>query len=414
MNIELDKLIAPAFYDVHHAIKEDRYTHYRLGGGRGSTKSSFIGIEIVLGIMRDPAANALVLRKIEAECARSVYEQIKWAIDVLGVGTYWRSYTSPLKIVYMPTGQKIVFRGADDPKKVKGTKFSKGYCKFIWYEELPEFTPEDVRTINQTLLRGGPRFTVLYSYNPPPSVQSWVNVEAMRERDDGLIHHSTYLDVPREWLGEAFFIEAEHLKRVNPELYDHDYLGKVTGTGGEVFRNVKAETITDEQINQFDRIKRGLDFGYASDPLAFVQLHYDKTRRRIYIYDEIYAVEMSNNSAVERIKAAVKVDNPEIIADSAEPRTINEFRGLGLHRMRGARKGPDSVNHGVKYLRDLEAIIIDPKRCPNAFKEFTQYELEKDKNGNFKASYPDKNNHLIDGVRYALNDEILDARIYFK
>jgi phage terminase large subunit len=414
MQVELKNLIAPAFYDVHNALKEDLYTHYRLKGGRGSTKSSCISIEVVLGVMADPKANALVLRKVEAECRGSVYEQIIWAIEALGVSAYWKCYTSPLKAVYIPTGQKIVFRGADDPKKVKSTKFSKGYCKYVWYEELDEFSPEDIRKINQTLLRGGPTFSVFYSYNPPASVQSWVNVEAMTPREDELVHHSTYLGVPREWLGETFHVEAEHLKKVNPELYEHDYLGKVTGTGGEVFKNIRSEKITDEQIKKFDHIKRGVDFGYAVDPLHYTELYYDRTRRRIFIYGEIRGMEMRNSDAVSRILKFIDGKGGDIIADSAEPRTIAEFRNLGLYRMRGARKGPDSVKHGIKFLKDLEAIIVDPDRCPATFKELCQYELEKDKEGNFKPNYPDKNNHSIDAIRYALEDEILDARIQFK
>lgn len=407
--VALDDLIAPSFYDVHHAVKEDRYTHYWLKGGRGSTKSSFISLEIVLGIMRDPAANAVALRKVKENLRESVYEQLLWAIETLGVQHLWHDSVSPMSLTYLPTGQKIIFRGADKPKKVKSSKLRHGYIKYVWYEELDEFQPEDIRIINQTFLRGGPTFTVFYSYNPPKSQRNWVNAEALEERPDRLVHHSTYLTVPPHWLGEQFFIEAEHLKATKPESYEHEYLGKVTGTGAEVFRNLTFRRITEEEIARFDRIRRGLDFGYAADPLHYTECHYDKTRRRLYIFAEIHKVQMSNRAAVEAIKKINKGNYP-ITADSAEPRTINEFRQLGL-KITGAKKGPDSVEHGIKFLEDLEEIIIDPERCPNTKREFYGYELERDSNGNFKDGYPDRNNHSIDAVRYALEDDMKDRKL---
>ena len=412
IEIKLDEIIAPAFYKVHRAIKRGKAVHYKLKGGRGSTKSSFASVEIVLGIMNDVNANAVVLRKIEADLAGSVAEQIQWAINALGVSDYWRLYKAPLKAVYLPTGQRIIYRGADDVKKIKSTKFSKGYAKFVWYEELDEFSPEEIRSINQSLLRGGDVFTVLYTYNPPASVQSWVNIDAQMDKPNTMNHHSTYLDVPREWLGDVFFAEAEHLERVKPETYRHEYLGEITGTGGEIFRNIVSQQLTDEEIANFDQIRRGLDFGYAIDPLHYSECHFDKTRRKLYIFREVHQVGMKNADAVAEIQKTA-TGNAIIIADSAEPRTINEFRELGLYGIRGAKKGADSVEHGVKFMQDLEQIIIDPVRCPNTFREFCGYELEKDRNGNFKTRYPDKNNHSIDSVRYGLNDDITTQQIRF-
>ena len=407
--VKLDKLIAPSFYSVHNALKRDRYTHYWLKGGRGSTKSTFASVQIILGMMQDPDANAVVLRKVGQYLKDSVYEQLAWAIDKLGVSHLWKMTENPMVMTYLETGQKILFRGADKPKKTRSTKFSKGYAKFIWYEEVDEFHgTEEIRTINQSLMRGGPRFVVFYSFNPPASVRNWVNAELLIDRADRLIHHSTYLDVPKEWLGEPFIIEAEHLKKTNERAYNHEYLGEVTGTGGEVFTNVTIRDIGDEEINRFDRIKRGLDFGYASDPLHYGVCHFDKTRRRLYIFHEVHKVGLSNRVAVDLIKQE-NVNNEPIVADSAEPRTINEFRGLGL-KITGARKGPGSVEHGIKFLQDLEEIIIDKKRCPNTAREFLHYELEKDREGNFKADFPDKNNHSIDCFRYALEDDMRGSR----
>jgi len=404
--VRLSQIIAPSFHKIHKDIKEGKHTHYWFGGGRGSTKSSFVGIEIVKGIMEDPLANAVVLRKVDKTLKDSVHQQLQWAIEVLGVSNFWHIGISPLTLTYLPTGQKILFRGADKPKKIKSIKFAKGYCKFIWYEEVDEFNGmEEIRMINQSLMRGGEKFVVLYSYNPPKSANNWVNAEVQLTRSDRIAHHSNYLTVPKEWLGEQFIVEAEHLKETKPTSYEHEYLGNVTGTGGEVFDNVKIRQITDEEIESFWNIKRGLDFGYAIDPLSYGVMHYDRKHKKLYIFHELYKVGLSNYAAHEHIKQENK-NNDLIYADSAEPKSIYELVQYGL-RVAGVKKGPDSVEYGIKFLQDLEEIVIDDMRCPNTAREFLTYELEKDANGNFKAKFPDKNNHAIDMVRYALNDEAI-------
>ncbi|WP_044600027.1 PBSX family phage terminase large subunit [Candidatus Stoquefichus massiliensis] len=409
MTVKLSDVLAAPFHAVHVDIVKKRHTHYWLKGGRGSTKSSFISIEIVKGIMDDAQngimSNALVLRRVKDTLSESVRDQIKWAIEILGVSEYWHVPESKLTITYKPTGQVIRFKGADNPKKVKSTKVPKGWIKYIWYEEVDEFESyAKIRNINQSLMRGGPDFIVFYSYNPPESQRNWVNRHVLEPREDTYIHHSTYLDVPKEWLGEQFIIEAEHLKKVNKAKYDHEYLGVVIGTGGEVFTNLSIRQITDEEIQVFDRLKNGLDFGYAGDPLAYLKMHYDKTRRRLFIFGEVYQVRLSNANAVVKIKKLNPL-NKLIIADSEDPRTINEFNLLGLNVI-GAKKGPGSVENGIKWLQDLEEIIIDPIRCPNAAREFQEYEIEKDKEGNLKGEFPDKNNHTIDAARYGMENDI--------
>jgi phage terminase large subunit len=402
----LKSVIAPSFYEVHKHIKQHDYTHYWLGGGRGSTKSSFTAIEIILGIMKDKNSNAVVLRKVKDTLKDSVFEQLCWAIEVLGVSQYWHIPEAMLVLTYLPTGQKIIFRGADKPKKIKSIKFSRGYCKYIWYEEVDEFEGmEEIRMINQSLMRGGSAFVVFYSYNPPKSANNWVNAEVQLTREDRLFHHSNYLTVPKEWLGPQFIIEAEHLKEVKPTAYQHEYLGEVTGTGGEVFDNVQIRRISDEEIADFYNIKRGLDFGFAIDPLAYDVAHYDRKKKRLYIYHELYKAGLSNHAAYEHIKIENK-NNEMVLGDSAEPKSLHELRQYGL-KIRGVKKGPDSVEYGIKFLQSLEAIIIDDVRCPETAREFLTYELDKDANGNFKANFPDKNNHAIDAVRYALNDEAM-------
>lgn len=405
----LSGIIASSFHDIHKDIKLGKHTHYWLRGGRGSTKSSFVAIEIILGIMRDPLANAVGLRKVKDTLHDSVYEQMAWAIDTLGVSDYWEAKISPLSFTYLPTGQKILFRGADKPKKIKSIKFAKGYCKFLWYEELDEFNGMDeIRMINQSLMRGGPKFTVFYSYNPPKSANSWVNTEVKLTRNDRIAHHSTYITVPRDWLGEQFIIEAEHLQQTKLTSYEHEYLGVETGTGGEVFDNIQIRPISNEEIQEFETVHRGGDFGFAVDPFSYVVMHYNRKYKRLYIFHEFYQVGLSNTKAIEHIKQENK-DNGMVTLDSAEPKSIHEFRQHGI-KVRAAKKGPDSIEYGVKFLQDLEAIIIDDRRCPETAREFLTYELEKDANGNFKAGYPDKNNHAIDATRYAMNDECMQFK----
>lgn len=400
--IRLKELIAPSFYKIHQDLKEKKHTHYWLKGGRGSTKSSFISIEIVLGMMKDRNANAVVLRKVGQTLQGSVYEQLQWAVQVLGVEAFWQSKINPLEMKYTAEGKenKIVFRGADKPKKIKSTKFRKGYCKYVWYEEVDEFGGmEEIRNINQSLLRGGEDFCVFYSYNPPKSQRNWVNEEILQQREDRLVHHSTYLTVPKQWLGEPFFIEAQHLQKVKPDSYRHEYLGEVIGTGGNVFENVEIRTITEEEIKHFDRIYQGLDFGWFPDPLAFVRLHYDKARQTIYIFDEIYENKLPNKTLAQKIKQKGYTD-AYIICDR-EPKSIYDLKDNGI-AVKAALKGARSVEYGVKWLQSRMKIVIDAKRTPHTAKEFLYYEYEKNRENEFISGYPDKNNHSIDAVRYAL------------
>lgn len=408
--ISLTDLIAPSFYDLHNDIKVGKHTFYKLGGGRGSCKSTFVGTEIPLGMMRDAVAgkftNALAYRRYKDNLRSSVYEQLLWGIDKLGVSHLWQETLSPLRLTYKPTGQQILFRGADTATKSKSIKVSRGYIKYLWFEELDEFEgPEKIRSIQQSVLRGGEKFTVFYSFNPPRSQRSWVNDPTVFTMPGMVEHHSTYLTVPREWLGDEFIIEAEHLKEVKPESYKHEYMGIATGTGGEVFMNVEIRPITDEEIRQMPRHRYGLDWGFAVDPFAYVACGYDRKKRRLFLYDEIYKVGLTNLAAAVQIKQHGG-QGKDIICDSAEPKSIAEVRSYGL-RVRGAKKGPDSVEYGIQWLQGLDKIVIDEKRCPNAAKEFLRYELDRDARGEFKAGYPDRDNHTIDAVRYGCEDDMM-------
>jgi phage terminase large subunit len=412
--IKLSNLIAPSFYEIHKDIKNGNHTFYKLAGGRGSTKSSFVGTEIPLGIMRDAAngefTNALAYRRYKDNLRGSVYEQLLWGIDKLGVSNLWQETLSPLKLTYKPTGQQILFRGADSATKSKSIKVSRGYIKYLWFEELDEFEgPEKIRSIQQSVLRGGPKFVVFYSFNPPRSQRSWVNDPTVFTMPGMVEHHSTYLTVPPEWLGNEFIIEAEHLKEVNEDAYRHEYLGIPTGTGGEVFTNVKIRRVTDEEINTVPRHRFGIDWGFAVDPFVFIACGYDRKKRRLLIYDEVYQAGLTNLAAAERVKQHGG-QGKDIVCDSAEPKSIAEMRGYGL-QVRGAKKGPDSVEYGIHWLQGLDEIVIDDKRCPNAAREFIGYELDRDANGNLKAEYPDRDNHCIDAVRYAMEDDMRNVKV---
>ena len=402
--IKLDRLIAKPFYSVHQAVKAEQYSEIWLKGGRGSTKSSFISVEIILGLLRDVAANAIIYRKVAQTLRESVYTQMLWAIDQLGVSSYFRAKVSPLEITYIPTGQRIVFRGADDPRKSKSIKLRQGYFKYLWFEELSEFSGmDDVRTIKASIIRGGGKALALYSYNPPESQRNWVNAEARVVRSDRLTHHSSYLDVPPEWLGESFITEARMLEQNNERVYRHMYLGEATGTGSNVFVNIVIGEVTDAQIMTLGACYDGLDFGWYPDPVHWGRCAYMPAQKRLVIFDEYRAWRQSNYDLfvhLTRTKGVTAAS--EVIADSAEPKSIADLRSYGL-RIVGATKGPGSVNARMKWLQSLREIVIDPVRCPHTAQEFQEYEYARARSGEVISGYPDANNHAIDMVGYATN-----------
>lgn len=414
--VRLSNIIAPHFWELHRDIKRHGHTYYWLEGGRGSTKSSDISVEIPQLLIMNPECHAVVLRKIGNTIKNSVYPQMQWGIDALGLTSKFRFKTSPHEITYKKTGQKILFFGVDDPQKIKSIKLPFGYVGIVWCEELDQFSGmEEIRNLNQSLLRGGPRFWEFCSFNPPKSQNNWVNEEKLFDDPDRLVHHSTYLGVPKEWLGDRFFEDAEKLKARNETAYRHEYLGEVTGTGGAVFENVEEMTMSDKLVRTFDRRYYGLDFGFAVDPLAFVTMYYDAKHEDLYIFDEIYQQKMTNGQAAELI--TTRSNHGRILADSAEPKSIAEMAALGL-RISGARKGPDSIDFGMKWLQGRNRIYIDKRRCPNTYKEFITYEYEHNKDGQFVSAYPDANNHSIDAVRYGLSevmsrDKIVARRVNY-
>ena len=396
--------MARTFWDLYDDLKRDGHAEYWLKGGRGSTKSSFISLVIVRGLLADPNANAIIYRKVGNTIKDSVYSQMLWAIDQLQLAPWFQAKVSPFELIYKPTGQRVLFRGADDPLKSKSIKLQHGYFRYLWFEELSEFRGmEDIRTIKQSVFRGVDRGVTLYSYNPPKSAQNWVNTEALKSVTGRLVHHSTYLDVPKEWLKEAFISEAERLAQSNERAYRNEYMGEVTGTGGTVFDNLVLREISADEIGGFGMVYAGMDFGWFPDPLHFVRCAYDPARRRLCIYDEYRTVKTSN-ADVYRILTEQKqlTATEEVIADSAEMKSVNDMRSYGM-RCIAATKGPGSVRASMRWLQALNEIVIDPARCPEAAQEFSQYEYERTRDGEFVDAYPDANNHAIDAVRYALN-----------
>ena len=397
--VNVAELIAPSFDGLFFDVQGHRYTHYWLAGGRGSAKSSFASLCVPLVLLQNPRCHAVVLRKVANTLRNSVYNQVEWAIDALGLSDAFAARVSPLSFEYRRTGQKILFLGVDDKSKIKSLKLPFGYTGFVWMEELDQFTGmEEILSLLQSLLRGGERYWVFYSYNPPKSRNNWVNEEALFDREDRIVHRSTYLGVPPVWLGEQFISEAERLRDKNEMLYRHEYLGEVTGTGGSVFDNVEDIEMSDTDVALFDRLYHGLDFGFAVDPLAFVSMYYDAKHEDLYIFDEVYEQRLTNAQAARRILP--RLHGQHLTADAAEPKSIAEMRGLGLD-VHAARKGPDSVAYGIHWLQGRRRIYIDKRRAPNTYREFVGYEYERNKDGQFISAYPDKDNHAIDAVRYA-------------
>lgn len=399
-DIRLSEKIGSAFYDVAHDVFHHGHTHYDFSGGRGSLKSSTVSVLVPLLLINNPGTHALVLRKVANTIRDSVYAQYIWAIGELGMAAYWEAKVSPMELIYKPTGQKIMFRGADDPMKIKSIKVPFGYIAVTHFEEKDQFAGRaEIRTILQSTMRGGSKYWNFESYNPPISRDNWANKDSLEERTDRLCHKSTYLQAPPEWLGEQFLAEAEHLKATDERAYQHEYLGIPVGTGGNVFDNLELREITDEEMSHFDHIYQGVDYGWFPDPFAFIRLHYDRARETIYLMDEIYQNKLTNEAS-GNIIIQRGYEDAYITCDSAEPKSVADYRAMGLPA-KAAVKGPGSVDYGMKWLQRRK-IVIDRKRTPNAYNEFVNYEYDRNKDGDIISGYPDENNHLIDATRYAV------------
>lgn len=391
------RVLGKAFVDINRQIKPN--IEYVFEGGRGGLKSSFVAFKIVELIKNNPQMHACITRQVAGTLKDSVYANMKWAINELGLMEEFECKVSPLEIKYIKTGQTIYFRGLDDETKLKSIKPEFGYIGILWKEEKDQMKGDaQERSVNQSVLRGGDESYDFSSYNPPKSKSNWVNRIKLIPNPKRVIHHSSYLEAPAEWLGQKFIDDAAHLKEINPEAYEHEYLGVPNGDGGNVFEYLEIRDITDEEISRMDRIFAGVDYGWYPDAFCYLRTYYDSAREKIYLIDELYVNKWSNSKTADWIKKK-GYDDYTMICDSAEPKSVNDFRDAGLPA-RGAIKGPGSIDYGFKFLQ-TKTLVIDPKRTPNAYKEITEYEYDRDKEGNVISGYPDGNDHAISALRYA-------------
>ena len=421
--LDITDQIADVYHDLHKDIESGAHEFYSLPGGRGSGKSSFCALEIVLQIMKDKTrtSNALVVRKWAVTLRGSVFSQIQWAIDVLGVSEHWKATLTPLQFTY-ETGQTIRLTGLDDPQKLKSLKPSRGYYKFLWIEEFSEISGEpELRNLQQSVLRGGDKFVVFRSFNPPISSANWANQYIERPDDRSITLRTNYQQVPKEWLGQTFIDEAEKLKEINPRAYQHEYLGVPVGSGSEVFPNLEIRKITDEEVRNAQYIYCGQDFGFSSDPSAFVRVSYDRRTDTILFLDEIVKRHLSNRELATMIKAkgydrTGRIESVEfyggdyeerqrIYCDCADPRSISDLQNEGLKAI-PCHKEPGCVVYRVKWLQHRR-IVIDPERTPESAREFQNYCYVVDrKSGEITSELPDADNHTIDALAYALDRQI--------
>jgi PBSX family phage terminase large subunit len=412
--LDVNEAIAPIYFDAMDDILDHQHVHYVFKGGRGSAKSSFISEMIPLIIINNPSVHCIVFRKVGNTMKNSVWSQVVWGIDKWGLRDLFQiPKTIANPIVFKPTGQQILFMGLDDPNKVKSVKLPFGYIGITWFEELDQFSGEkEIRKVLQSTMRGGIKFWDFRSFNPPISNLNWANQYAADalSRENTLVKTINYKDIPEEWLGQAFIDEALDLKDTNPRAYEHEYLGIPVGTGGNVFENVEPIYMNDDFIEGFERVFNGVDWGWYPDPFAFNKIAVDISQRNIYIFAEFHANKLSNKQVFDKLYYELKaygdvpmVKPDEIVtADSAEPKSISDMKSYGGYGFRPAKKGPDSIQYSMKWLQSLNHIYIDPKRCPETFKEFIEYEYERDKEDEIVSGYPDANNHHIDACRYGL------------
>lgn len=427
--------ISPTFCDVSRAIDSGKVNRVMLKGGRGSTKSSY-GYQKCLDIfLHRPHAQWICGRRYANTLRRSCFANVLWAIAKRGMtvgkpgeGCDFDKTVSPMEITYSKTGQKIIFSGLDEPEKLKSITFEDPDAKIeiLLLEEYNQLSgPEDARNVRQSVFRSD--YSLEFDiYNPEPDTEQWTNKEARIEEPGKLVHHSTYLDVPAEFIGKRFIEQAEVLKEINPTAYANEYMGDETGLTGTVFNNVVAQSITYEDTLAMKWIRCGMDWGFQSDPWVWLRVGYDRKTRTLYILDEIFNTKTLDDANIEEVKRHLierdetgkplytnegkpvynrnKPQN-EIRADAASPKDIATWRHGGMAIMGASKRVP--VADGIKWLTKRKAIVIDRERCPLAYQEFSRYRALEDDEGKFKG-YPDKDNHTIDAVRYAVFDLIAD------
>ena len=373
-------------------------------GSRASKKSATTSLDYIKNMMKYPQANLLVVRKTGRTLKDSVFTQLKWAVHKLEVDAFWKFTESPLEMTYLPTGQKIYFRGLDDPLKVTSIAVDVGVLCWMWIEEAYEITKEDDFNILDESIRGsvppGLWKQITLTFNPW-NEKIWIKKRFYdAEPDDDILAITTNY-MCNEFLDEADLRVFERMKKNNPKRYKVAGLGHWGIVEGLIFENWKEEFFKLEDIQKkHPNLKSafGLDFGYTNDPSALFCGFIDIENKKLYVWDEMYEKGMSNKAINNKI-VAMGYSKERITADSAEPKSIDELKGLGL-RIKGAKKGKDSIMNGIQWIQDLE-IVIHP-RCVNFLTEISNYTWDEDRFGD-KINKPiDDFNHLMDAMRYAL------------
>ena len=369
-------------------------------GSRRSKKSKTMALWTIYKMMQFPLANTLVVRKTYRTLKDSCFTELKWAIKRLGVEHLWNVKESPLEMTYTPTGQKIYFRGLDDPLKITSIAVEVGVLSWMWIEEAYEITKEDdFDTLAESMLGDCPpglfkQITLTFN---PWSERTWIKKRFFDSSSPDVLALTTnYLC--NEWLSSADRKEFERMQAKNPRRYRVAGLGDWGVVDGLVYENWTERHFTLQQLPSDAKSAFGLDFGYTNDPTAFFCGFLSLEERTLYVWDEIYKKGLSNRAIYNEINSAGYAKE-QITGDSAEPKSIDELKGLGL-RISGAKKGKDSVMNGIQWIQDLK-IVIHP-RCVNFITEISSYQWKKDKFGNKLNEPEDDNNHLMDAMRYGL------------
>lgn len=424
-------LLGPDFLALHRDLVSGVATDCWLPGGRGSMKSSTASLELARIVTEDPEAHALVCMANGVDIKDAAWAQVEWAMERLGVRGLWGGSPSSRKMVHRGTGQCVYFRGLNDPKKTKSIKPRFGRIKVAWFEECDQLRGGmgDVRTVLQSVTRGGDGFVRLYSFNPPRTRACWINEQVARVRAGGAegerVYDSCYLNAPREWLGEQFFADADALRAADEESWRHEYLGEAVGYGANVFPRARVEAVPDSVRRTLEVFRYGVDWGFAADPFVWLKVGYDPASRTLYVLDEISGLGLSNAETAAMVAArmgspragadgrAVEDAQPwaEVMCDSAEPKSIDEWRCLGIKADGAPKQGEFSVRSGVRWLQDRAAIVVDPS-CEVAARELTGYEYARvEATGEITGRLPDRDNHAIDALRYACSTLIADRRL---
>lgn len=377
-------------------------------GSRASKKSTTTAMNLIYRIMEYPESNALVVRKTYRTLLDSCFAQLKWAVNRLGVKDYFDFKLSPLEIIYKPTGQKILFRGLDDPLKVTSVTVDVGSLCFLWIEEAYEIMSESDFDMLDESIRGevpkGHFKQITLTFNPW-NERHWIKGRFFDKLDKDVLAITTNYTC-NEWLDRSDLNVFERMKENNPRRYQVAGLGNWGIVDGLIYENFEERQFTLEDVKDYKTVA-GLDFGYTNDPTAFFIGFLDKKDSILYVWDEMYSKGFSNKKIYENIKN-MGYSKEKITGDSAEPKSIDELKGYGL-RIKGAKKGKDSILNGIQWIQDLK-IIIHP-RCNNFLTEISNYQWDKDKFGKALNRPIDDFNHLLDAMRYALEDDIQSKTI---